>query len=160
MKKQIFLLFLAPLILLTGCQQPGNVQPEMTSLQIQAIQSKEFETKKNVAFASVLSVFQDLGYIVSSADKDTGFITASSPTKSTHDWLLTGNKYDSNTKATAFVEQLRPGYTKIRLNFVVTNKTSSAWGQKSEADKPITDPKVYQNAFAKIGDAIFIRSGS
>jgi hypothetical protein len=143
---------------LAACQ-PENVKPEMTPLQLQAIQSHEFETNKNIAFASVLSVFQDLGYIVASADKDTGFITASSPAKQTVDWLFTGNTYASSTKATAFVEELRPGITKVRLNFVATNKSSGMYGQSSEKDQPITDAKPYEAAFNKIGDAIFVRSG-
>jgi hypothetical protein len=46
--------------------------PAPTPLQIQAFQSHEFETQKRVAFGSVLSVFQDLGYIVQSADIETG----------------------------------------------------------------------------------------
>ena len=67
---------LAGITLCSGCVAP---RPQLTSLEIQSIQSREFETAKPTAFAAVLSVFQDLGYIVESADKETGFITAKSP---------------------------------------------------------------------------------
>lgn len=145
--------------LFTGCV---STKPQKTSLEIQAIQSKSFEAKRNVAFASTLSVFQDLGYIIESADKDTGFITAKSATKnSTGFWAAMGGvSQNTKTNATAFVEELRPGLTKVRLNFVVSNSSSSAYGQNSAHDNVIEDPKVYETAFNKIGDAIFIRSGS
>lgn len=142
----------------TGC---ATTKTTPTSLQLQSFQAKEFETTKNVAFGSVLSVFQDLGYIVASADKDTGFITAASPTdnKTTFFEALGGITSSGQTKATAFIEEIRPGFTNVRLNFVDTKKSSSAYGQNSDQDKPILDPKVYQSAFGKIEDAIFVRSG-
>lgn len=142
----------------TGC---ATTRTAPTSLQLQSFQAKEFETSKKVAFGSVLSVFQDLGYIVASADKDTGFITAASPNDNKTNFLeaLGGITTSGQTKATAFIEEIRPGFTNVRLNFVDTKKRSSAYGQNSDQDKPILDPKVYQSAFGKIEDAIFVRSG-
>ena len=65
---------------LVGCAVNAP-KPEKTSLEIQAIQSKNFETDKKVAFNSVVSVLQDLGYIIGSASLETGFITAESAVK-------------------------------------------------------------------------------
>jgi hypothetical protein len=132
-----------------------------TPLQIQSFQTREYESSKAAAFGSVLSVFQDLGYIVASADKDTGFITAASPAgdKSSIFEILSDVSVSGQTKATAVVEEIRPGFTSIRLNFVNTRRSSSATGQVSDDDKSILDPQVYQSAFAKIEDAIFVRSG-
>lgn len=157
MKNYILITLLA--ITTIGC---ASTKPQKTSLEIQAIQSKTFESKRNVAFASVVSVFQDLGYIVKSADKDTGFITAQSATKnSTGFWgAMAGVSSNSKTNATAFVEELKPGMTKVRLNFVISNNSSSTYGQTSSNDIVIEDPTVYENAFNKIGDAVFIRSGT
>ncbi len=50
--------------LLVGCV-PNNYKPTKTSLELQAFQSKEFDTQKKIAFASTMSVFQDLGSVVS-----------------------------------------------------------------------------------------------
>jgi hypothetical protein len=147
---------LVGITLLSGCVAP---RPQLAPLEIQAIQSREFETAKPTAFAAVLSVFQDLGYIVDSADKETGFITAKSPTSGGFS-LLTGQTLQSATKATAFVEELQPGHTKVRLNFVVANQASSRQGQVSQRDEPVLDTKIYVNAFDKIEDAIFVRSSS
>ncbi len=144
----------------TGCATAPKQAP--TSLEIQAFQTKEFESTKTVVFGSVLSVFQDLGYIVQSADKDTGFITASSPSSNkTGFWqAMAGETADGQTKATAFVENIRPNYVRVRLNFVNSTASSSAYGRSQHLDQPILDPKTYQVAFDKIADAIFIRKGT
>ncbi len=144
----------------TGCV--GSKATTKTSLEIQSFQSKSFETSKNVAFASVVSVFQDLGYIIKSADKDTGFITAQSAAKgsSTFKKIMLGVSSSSKTNATAFIEEIVKGNTKIRLNFVSSISSSSQYGQNSTEENVIDDPKAYQVAFNKIGDAIFIRSGN
>lgn len=126
---------------------------------MQSFQTREFEASKDIAFAAVMSVFQDLGYVIQSADKETGFITANSPATSTTDWLFTGNRYNSQTKATAFVDSIRSGFTTVRLNLVVSNQTSSWYGQAGQMDKPVLDPQPYQVAFERIEDAVFVRSG-
>ncbi len=65
-----------------------------------------------------------------------------------------------DTKSSAFIEELRPGKTKVRLNFVNTEEWSGAYGGKLVQDNPIEDPTVYNNAFIKIQEAIFIRSAT
>jgi hypothetical protein len=136
--------------------------PSPTPLQIQAFQSHEFEAPKRIAFGSVLSVFQDVGYIVQSADLDTGFITAASPTGNKTNWweALQSTSSSAQTHATAFVEEIRPGFVTVRLNFVESKRLSSKEGQTTDRDTPILDPKAYQVAFNKIGDAIFVRSAT
>ncbi|MGB0217486.1 MAG: hypothetical protein ACPF9E_18850 [Alteromonas oceani] len=151
---------LVAMLALGGCA--STTKSTKTSLELQAIQSQMFETSKDVAFPSTLSVFQDLGYIIESADKETGFITASSATQNTTGFFaaMGGHSQSSKTKATAFVEQLTPEKAKVRLNFVIVNKGSSAYGRESQQDTVIEDPKVYESAFNKIGDAIFIRTAN
>lgn len=164
--KKTFALLGISILFFSGCETMP-VQPKKTSLELQAIQAKEFETEKKVAFASVMSVFQDLGYIVSSADFDTGFITAKSPSQSTNIHSFDSKTFfevigtaQNFTSATAFIEQIRQGTTKIRLNFVKVQITSSTHGRQGRNDIPIEDPVLYQNAFVKIQEAIFIRSMS
>ncbi len=159
MKRGMFL-FVLSVVMLTGCVPPSTQRP--TSLQIQSIQTKQFDASKSVAFDSVVSVFQDLGYIVQSASKSTGFITATSPVKNdTGFWdAMAGVVASGQTKATAFIEEIRPGHAQVRLNFVSTRNSSSLYGQNGEQDTPILQPKVYQVAFDKIGNAIFIRQGT
>jgi hypothetical protein len=145
------------LALLASCVAQG---PTMTPLEIQSLQTREYEQKKDVVFPSVISVFQDLGYTVTSASKDTGLITAEGVTNSnaaSKFWF--GVTDVSQTKATAFIEQIGR-ITKVRINLVNTSKTSSRYGQNDQQDTPILDATVYQNAFEKIENAIFVRSNS
>jgi uncharacterized lipoprotein len=141
---------------LSGCVSP--VGPTLTPLEIQSLQTREYEHKKDVVFPSVISVFQDLGYTIKSADKATGFITAESAAKSdfaSKFWLGVSNV--SQTSATAFIEEIGK-ITKVRLNFVTSSKKSSAYGQTDRDDTPILDAETYINAFERVESAIFLRS--
>jgi len=141
---------LSVIILISSCIP---VKPKKTSLELQAIQSREFETNKKTAFASVISVFQDIGYIIGSADLETGFISAKSPTKTSDEFIV------EDTKATAFIEEIRKNVTKVRLNFV--NSVEQPIGvQISKNEVPVEDPQTYQNAFSKIQEGIFIREST
>lgn len=154
------------LVFLAGCTPPA---PVLTPLEIQSLQTREFEHDKAVVFASTMSVFQDLGYIVNSADLDTGLITTESPATSNHaafparftilsDLMVWSNVTSMmQTKATAFIEQIG-NRSRVRLNFVVTRQDSSEHGQTRRQDTPILDAAVYQNAFERIENAIFVRA--
>ena len=56
----------------------------------------------------------------------------------------------------AFIEEIGPQYTKIRLSFVMTKLSANGLGGGAD-EKPILDPQVYQDAFEKIEQAIFVR---
>ena len=133
-------------------------KPTMTPLEIQSLQSRDYSASKEVVFRSIISVFQDIGYVVGNADIQTGLISAESSSESnaaSQLWL--GVTSVSQTKATAFVERIGDK-TRARLNFVETNTTSSAYGQNNRRDTPLLDAQLYQNAFEKIESAVFIRS--
>lgn len=156
------------LALLAGCVPPG---PVLTPLEIQSLQTREFEHDKAIVFASTLSAFQDLGYLVNSADLDTGLITAEGPATSDRavfparsailPELMAWSDVTSvmQTRATAVIEQIG-NRSQARLNFVITRQASSAHGQISRRDTPILDAAVYQNAFERIENAIFVRAGN
>ena len=135
-------------------------KPEMTAMELQALQSREYETTKEVLFASVVSVFQDLGYQLSNADMPSGFITASSAMKNkTSFWeAMADQRGSGNTKVTAFVETMPSGMARVRLNFQNSKITSGMWGGSSAQDKPILDPLTYKTAWDKIDEAIFVRN--
>jgi hypothetical protein len=154
--KSLYLWGLLVTIVLSGCATAP--QSSLTPMEIQALQTRSYDHNKNVVFPSVMSVFQDLGYTVNSANKDTGLITAESATSSdaaSKFWL--GITDISQTKATAFIEQIGSTAT-VRLNFVTTSKKSGIYGQSDRQDTPILDGNVYQNAFERIENAIFVRS--
>lgn len=133
-------------------------KPKMTPMELQSIQSKEFETTKDAAFGAVMTVAQDLGYTVGAADLSSGFITASSPNENkTNFWgAMAGVQSSGNTTMTAFLMTMPNKAVRIRLNFVNSKNNSSAYGQTNKQDKPILDPQVYQTAWDKIDEALFV----
>lgn len=148
--------------LMVGCA-PQPVKPQKTSLEIQAIQARVFDADKKVTFNAVMSILQDLGYIIGSASLDTGFITAESPNKQVDSGaammalLFSGIRTEGKTAVTVSIEEISPKKTRVRLNLVDRQLRSGAYGQRAADDTPIEDPKVYETAFDKIGEAIFIR---
>lgn len=153
MKKFIALL---PLLFLFGCATSQG--PTKSPLELQAIQSKEFETTKKMAFAATLSVFQDLGYVIESASLETGLITSKSPTKQS--FVPFVGQVMTFVKATAFVEEITPGRTKVRVNLVESKNTSSGYGMRGEREVPIETPDTYQDLFAKVQQGIFVRTAT
>ena len=136
-------------VALLGCSTTSSP----SALELQSFQRKEFDASKDIVFASVVSVLQDNGYIIKSADKDTGLISASSPTENT---VFFGS-HMKNTDVNAFVEFYGVNKTSVRLNFVKVKEFSSGYGMKGKDDTPVYDPEVYQKVFNKIGEAIFVR---
>lgn len=153
------LISMATLSLAFTMESANAKEAALTPMQLQAIQQREFETDKGSLFSSVVSVFQDLGYTLNSADVATGFITADSATvNKTSFWDALGYASGSgNTRATAFIEQMPSGRSRVRLNFVSTKQLSGMYGQSARQDKPIIDAAVYQRAFEKIDEALFVR---
>lgn len=157
--KKIYLVLPFLFIFISGCE---TIKPtvNLTPLEMQSMQSRSYDTGKEIVFPSVMSVFQDLGYSINSADIVTGLITAESTAdsdKMMKFWL--GITKVSQTKVNAFIEEIG-SETKVRINFVVTKKESSWYGQEDREDDQILSPEPYQNAFEKIENAIFVRSGS
>lgn len=132
---------------------------ELTPMELQAIQSREFKAPKDQVFSSVVSVFQDIGYQMSGADLASGFILAGSANKNKTGFFeaMAGMRSSGGTRATAYIESMPSGFTRARLNFMNTKNSSSGYGSTSSKDKPILDAKTYQVVFERIEQALFER---
>lgn len=159
--KKLSTVMIAAALLTTG-PALAKKKPELTPMELQALQSHEYETSKEILFASVVSVFQDLGYQLENADMGSGFITASSATRNRTGLLeaFSGTTASGNTRATAFVEAMPNGMARVRLNFLNSRSSSSRWGQQSRDDRPVLDPQTYRTAWDKIDQAVFTRSAT
>lgn len=104
-------------IALVGCaEQP--VKAPMTPLQIQAIQTQQFDANTRAAFNAVMLTLQNNGYTVQSANFKTGFITAKSPTRGQpfigSDGLYNSGNADDASDAFVINEQ-----TALRLGLAI-----------------------------------------
>lgn len=153
----------AGLFFLTFGNQPAlskqKKQPVMTGLQLQQIQAHEFDGDKKTVFASVMSVFQDAGYRIQSADFETGLITGigSSKGKVTYNFFWGFGKSKKTPIVSAFIEEINKDMTRARLNFVMGKMKSTIYSAQPQDEEPITDPEVYKDAFEKIEQAVFLR---
>lgn len=129
---------------------------ELSGMALQQIQAKDFETSASIVFPAVMTVLQDGGFRIQSADRETGLITAigSTEAKTTFNlWWGLGKKKKTPI-VSAFIEQRGTNLTRARLNFVMsTGKDRNVFSD----EKPVADPAVYRDAFEKIEKEIFVR---
>lgn len=133
---------------------------EMTPLQIQAMQSRDIEGNYRTVFASLMSVLQDAGYRIENADRDTGLVTGvgSSKGKLTYNLFTGFGKSKKSPIVSAFAEEINARTTRVRLNFVMAKIKSTGYGSQPQDEEPILDAIVYQDAFEKLNQAVFIRN--
>lgn len=159
MKKAIIAAGAAMLIVSVPAYAQKHKKDAPTALELQALQSRDVEASKDIVFGAVMSVLQDAGYRIQSADKDTGLITGISSTKSKLTYnLLTGfGKSKKSPIVSAYVEQRGPGITNVRLSFVMAKMKGTIYSSGLQDEEPIYDPVTYTSAFEKINQAVFIR---
>lgn len=134
--------------------------PEMTPLQIQAMQSRDIEGNYKTVFASLMSVLQDAGYRIENADRDTGLVTGvgSSKGKLTYNLFTGFGKSKKSPIVSAFAEEINGSTTRVRLNFVMAKIKSNGYGSQPQDEEPVLEAAVYQDAFEKLNQAVFIRN--
>lgn len=131
-------------------------QTPLSGMALQQIQARDFEAPVSVVFPAVMTVFQDSGFRILSADKATGLITAvgSSQGRWTFNlWWGLGRKKETPI-VSAFIEERGDALTRTRLNFVIsTGKTRNVFTD----ERPVTDSAAYREAFERIEKEIFVR---
>ncbi|MCP9470929.1 MAG: hypothetical protein NNA31_13130 [Nitrospira sp.] len=129
----------AVLIGIQGCAAPQPTQdllaPTEAQMKIRSVQSRSFDVAdRQVAMRGVIAALQDLGFIIERANESLGLVTAAR--------FAEPNFYDV-VGVTVTVRPEAEGKMMIRANAIYNNK-------------PIEDPKVYQNFFATLERSLFI----
>jgi hypothetical protein len=125
--------------LLHGCAAPQPSQdllaPTEAQMKIRSVQTRTFDMKdRQVAMRAVIAALQDLGFIIERANEPLGLVTAAR--------FAEPNYYDV-VGVTVTVRQESDERMMIRANAIYNNK-------------PIEDPKVYQNFFATLERSLFV----
>ncbi len=138
--------------------QAASKAPEMSTLELQALQSRDFEASKEDAFGAVMTVLQDAGYRIQAGDINSGLITGigSSEGKMTYTLFVGFGKKKLTPMVSSFIEKNGSG-SRIRLNFVMAKVKSNAYGSQPEDEQPVLDAGTYKDAFEKIEQALFVR---
>ena len=126
-------------LLLHGCAAPEPIQellaPTEAQMKIRSVQTRTFDVKdRQLAMRGVIAALQDLGFIIERANEPLGLVTAAR--------FAEPNYYDV-VGVTVTVRQQEAGRMMIRANAIYNNK-------------PVEDPKVYQNFFATLERSLFI----
>src|SRR5687767_1317351 len=113
-----------------------------TGLALQQIQSKDFEAEKGMTFSAVMTVLQDAGYRIANADKETGLITGVGTSSKKLTWKpFVGFGTSKKSPAiSAYIEEMAPGLTRVRLNFVMAKINATQYGTDLGDEEAITDP--------------------
>ena len=134
---------LSATLFLHGCAAPEAKQdlfaPTDAQMKIRSLQTRTFDlTDRNTAIRGVIASLQDLGFIIERAYEGLGLVTAAR--------FAEPNYYDVVT-ITVTVRQETAEKMSIRANAIYNNK-------------PIEDPKVYQNFFAALQRTLFLSQES
>jgi hypothetical protein len=124
-----------------GCTAPEPSQdllaPTEAQMKIRSVQTRVFDiADRQQAMRGVITALQDLGFIVERANEPLGLVTAAR--------FAEPNYYDV-VGVTVTVRQETAERMMIRANAIFNNK-------------PIEDPKVYQNFFATLERSLFINT--
>ncbi|MBX3349976.1 MAG: hypothetical protein KF747_14715 [Nitrospira sp.] len=127
------------LVLIEGCAapqpSPDLLAPTEAQMKIRSLQTRSFDLKdRQLAMRGVIAALQDLGFIIERANESLGLVTAAR--------FAEPNFYDV-VGVTVTVRSETESRMMIRANAIYNNK-------------PIEDPKVYQNFFATLERALFV----
>lgn len=129
------------------------------SSELRHLQERTIGDSKSVIFASIINALTDLGFRVTAADANTGFITASGGGQERISVGLGGLSRDSEVPVvSAFVEERPRGVSVVRVVFARSNLSSSTRGQSGE--RVIYDAGTYDEFFSRLDREIQSRSGS
>ena len=127
------------LVLIEGCAapqpSPDLLAPTEAQMKIRSLQTRSFDLKdRQLAMRGVIAALQDLGFIIERANESLGLVTAAR--------FAEPNFYDV-VGVTVTVRSETESRMMIRANAIYNNK-------------PIEDPKVYQNFFATLERSLFV----
>ena len=104
-------------------------------MKLRSIQSRTFEIEdRNQAMRGIIAALQDLGFIIERANEPMGLVTAA---------RFAEPDYFNVVGVTVTVRPQEGGRMMIRANAIYNNR-------------PIEDPKVYQNFFGTLERSVFL----
>lgn len=143
---------------LTGCVTVdsifGQEDKPISSVEMQALQTREYDADYVQVFAAVIGAFQTYGYTINQADRETGLISGKTPTTAEMNMMFVRNEYQG---ATAFVEQVGKNRVKVRISLVKHVSASGSYGQQGEKEAAITRSEPYRDIFNKVQQSLFLK---
>jgi hypothetical protein len=171
---------------LTGCVHISQVPfprelidqgPISSPVELQALQTREFEGDKKRLLSTIVTVFQNEGYLINQTDFDIGTVVAKTreetrgirPTSTlinaTPVFVYTDSipsvslgapaTVTSHRTLSVLVTELSPTKTRVRLTVIAHAKINlPIFNSHEDTD---TNPERYQELFSKIQQALFLQ---
>ena len=126
------ILLAIPLLILAGCAaSTAAITAGGSQVELRQMQTREYDTlDKRGTLRSVVATLQDLGFVIDKADYDLATISAT-------------KLQDYQIRMTVIVRQREGDRMSVRANARFN-------------EKPIEDPKSYQDFFAALDKAMFL----
>lgn len=143
-------------LLAMGCQniQQGSALQKQSPLEVRARETRTFENNSaKGALKTVLNVLQDDGFFVDYGSADLGLLHANSNATIQGGTFFWFGRVSQSTEATVNVTEVEGG-ARVRVNFQIQVRDSQGYLIET---LQITDPKFYQEFFAKVDRALFIQ---
>jgi len=126
-------------LLVQGCVAPQPPQdllaPTEAQMKIRSVQTRTFDYQDRArAMRAVIAALQDLGFIIERANEPLGLVTGA---------RFAEPNYNDVVSVTVTIRQDTAERLTIRANAIYNNK-------------PIEDPKPYQNFFATLERSLFV----
>jgi|LauGreDrversion4_2_1035121.scaffolds.fasta_scaffold259646_2 hypothetical protein len=161
--------------------------PASSPVELQALQTREFDADKPTLISAIVTVFQDEGYRITQTDVDVGTLVAIMPEEVrrvivvAHDRdanRLVARYADSTTSMfsgapgtlvaertiSVLVTELSPSKSKARLSAVVKARLSMSplfsYMNPQNHEGTDTNSDRYQRLFARIQQALFVKSNT
>ncbi|MBR7069708.1 MAG: hypothetical protein IKI30_04610 [Oxalobacter sp.] len=150
MKKSLLIALIGTSFTLMGCQTPSVIDTVLdnngeTQLQVRSYQSRIFDTHdKAIVMRAAIATLQDYGFIISKTDYELGTISAIRDIGGSH--LYDEAALDptrKTTQATVTVTPKGKNLMSVRMNATFRQK-------------PIKEPKIYQDFFAALSKSLFL----
>lgn len=177
MKKLFTSLVIGLMVSITNTANAQQNAQDRSSTDIQAIQSRTFDKAYKDVFRSVVSVLQDNKYKVSSADINSGLITAYGTPQMSENMhkgvafipfvggLLSMAREEKSEQWTVSgtVEEVNKNSTRVRLVITSDKTQSSMFSSAADTvknDDLTANPEIYKDLFSKIDRALFLREAT
>jgi hypothetical protein len=143
------LIILLAVIVSTPIHAQRDRQPSVTVEALKAMQTHEVKAKVDRTFGAVVSALTDKNYVIDSANKEAGLITATENTKSKMSGL--GMATRQNTiKLYIIISSLDSDTTRIRIS-AIDNYLYTYHGKKyRDENTPVSTASIYADLFAAI----------
>lgn len=134
----------------------GEIDPQISDVELQALQTREYDATEDQLFSSVIGAFQSYGFVVQSADRSTGLVIAKTTSEAEINSFSGITRTEFN-KATAFIERVAEKRVSIRVSIVKHVSATGAYGAHGEKEAMRTLPNIYQGIFSKIEKSLFLK---